>query len=174
MTSYPRILILAPIPYPGRPLGGVVVLVQNFLDFLRTGQYPFIHISTNHYAGRFAGPGNLLCLLIGLLVNIRRCDIVMFNCSSRSAFAMYPFFTFLALFFRKKVVFRMFAGAFYEVYTRQPKFLRRCFVKALRRSTLIFGEIAATTHYLRKLSGKENVHQFPNVRIPIPEEPIAQ
>ncbi len=168
MERMPYILIIGAIPFSNRScsLGGVTVLMQNFLDFCENENYPFIHIPTNRYSGKFANLRNIIYLFICFILQLFRSDIVMFNVTRNGAFRMFPLLLPLVTLFHKKSVLRLFGGKLQFWYDTEKGFWQKKLNMALHQVDLIFAETSQNISYLKQFASANKIEWFPNVRTP--------
>lgn len=160
-------MIIGAVSYPNRnkSLGGCTVLMENFLQYCQNNKVDFIHISTNRREGRLAFIQNFLYLFLRFLVNLRRVQIVMINASYNGAFRVFPIIAPICKLFKKKLVFRMFAGSYQQLYENEPAWSRFITKHALNMADAVMGETKNVIAFFRQLLGdKKNIIWFPNVR----------
>ena len=145
-------------------IGGTTVLMDNYLDYCSRHDVPYFFISTNKYYGKFSSIRNLLFMLLALLRNISKCDIVMVNISSKPGFiVMLPFYVIVTKLFGKKTVIRMFAGSIHR-YIESKKILKPFIFWCLKQTKVSFFETKELIKYFKE-NGYDAVW-FPNVREP--------
>jgi glycosyltransferase involved in cell wall biosynthesis len=162
-----RIMIIGAISYPNRnsSLGGCTVLMENFLNYCQKNKIDFIHISTNRWEGHLAFLRNFLYLFCRFLIALPRVQIVMINASYNGAFRVFPILAPICKLSGRKIVFRMFAGSYRQLYEKEPVWSRFIARRALKMADLVMGETQKVTAFFRELLGAEKkIIWFPNVR----------
>ena len=131
-------------------IGGTTVLMDNYLDYCSRHDVPYFFISTNKYYGKFSSIRNLLFMLLALLRNISKCDIVMVNISSKPGFiVMLPFYVIVTKLFGKKTVIRMFAGSIHR-YIESKKILKPFIFWCLKQTKVSFFETKELIKYFKE------------------------
>lgn len=159
-----NILIVGGVPYRNHPksIGGTTVLLKNLIQYCRNNNINYCLVSTNKYYGCFAFVRNYLSMLYNVILNIYSSKVLMVNLSSlRGTYLIYPVLFLIAKIWRKKIVFRMFAGNLKSYLLNRP-LLRMYIVYFLKRSDLALFETKELIKYFNGFN--VNTAWFPNVR----------
>ena len=164
-----KLLITGAVPFLPRPrsLGGVTVLMNDWLTFCRRNQIPYIHIASNRFGGPLAPLLNTLYVFQKYCLYLFFCDTVMFNVTRNGIFRMYPLLAPIAKLFHKKIVLRIFGGNLSTLFDQESAFGKKQVEKTMQYTDLILAETNENLAFLRKFVHDEKKLQwFPNVRIP--------
>ena len=158
------LLIIGGIPYRHRPetIGGTTVLMENLIQHCDIHGIKYRLIPTNKHTGRLAFARNYMSMLYNYIRNISPSSVVMVNISSlKGTYLIYPILFLIAKLWRKKIVFRMFAGNLKSYLSCRP-ILQKIVVFFLKQSDIAFFETKELIEYFNKFKIKNA--WFPNVR----------
>lgn len=167
-----KILIIGPLPIERYNIYcGTTVLMKNFISFLDSQQKPYRFLQTNKYYNpkteRYCTIKNALYFLSMFIPNLLKCDLVMFNFSTRSTIKLVPFLTFLAKLLGKKVVIRKFAGTLEPVWKTLPHNKKNILISTFNHADLILLETKEGIRFLSNLiKMPQKILWFTNVRRP--------
>lgn len=160
-----KFLLVGGIPYPDSKysrIGGTTVLMQNLIDYCKSNNIEYDHISTNKYYGRFSVLRNLFYTFFKSFSKINKSDIIFINISSKNGLVtLLPFYLVLSKLFNKKVVTRMFGGNL-KAHLESSNVFKKLAVKSLTSSDMIVVETKAIIKYLKGY--KIDAFWLPNVR----------
>lgn len=159
-----KILIIGALPHPDdlKTYGGTTTLMKNFLDYCDEHSYPYIHIDTFKYKNKVL---NALYFLLSFVYGLCVCPIVMYNASVNGAFTIFYHTAPIAFFFKKKVVFRKFAGGFNEQLERRKGGKAERMIYLLNKTDIVYFETKNLMNEMPKiLSNPSRIHWFPNCR----------
>lgn len=171
MQTRNQLLVIGGLPNRKRGIGygGAVVLMENFVEYMKSKGIPFRFIQTDKFYHKGTDRPNRLLdkfyFLPLFLLYLPLCHTVMFNFSDHATVSMYPILAKLSKLLGKKVVFRKFGGSLDLYLSNKPERIRTRTFKAISRADLILLETKRSIHYMRsKLPANANIEWFPNVR----------
>lgn len=151
-----KLLLIGPLP---PPLGGATVLFELLVRELKAHKnYEYMIINTN------VNKSNLISvfrLITDIYRHAIKADIINLHASYRGVLVLAPFVYFITRFLRKKLIFRLFGGDFYEHYQRANVIRRFLFDKVLFKADLVLFETQAL---VRQFYRHGNLKWFPNHR----------
>ena len=156
------LLIGARINSNPKSFGGTTVLMEQLIDYFKLRDKEFIVIETNRYSDRFSSIKNGLYLLLNLVKNINKIDIIFINASKNGTFILAPILFLLAKLFKKRFIFRKFGGGFIELYHSSSPLNRLIVKNTIFKSDIIFVETKEILNFVREFN--KNTYHFPNSR----------
>lgn len=146
-------------------IGGTTILMDNYIEYCESHNIPFVFVSSNKYCGRFKCARNIVSMIVGTLMNVRKCDIIMVNISSKSGFILLlPYMIVVAKIFGLQSVCRMFAGSIHK-YIESKKIFKSFLLLCLKQTKVSFFETKELIRYFK--NNDYEAEWFPNVRKPI-------
>jgi len=147
-----------------RTHGGVTLLVRQLLDYFDEKNKEYIFIQAMQFKGgnKISMFFNYIYVLFNVLIHIRKVDIVMVNVSSNGAYYLSPLVLFISKIFKKKFIFRRFAGNCIELYNAAPLWKRKLMDYLIKQVDIMFFEPQYLVKYFSKK--RSNTFWFPNVR----------
>lgn len=142
--------------------GGTTLLVTQLLKYFKENEKDFIFIQAMKYQGRFAFILNYFYVIFKLLQNIRKVDLVMVNVASRGAYYLSPFVLFISRLFKRKFIFRKFAGNFIKQYEDSNGIKKKLIEYVINNADIMFFETKYLVKYYADI--RPNVYWFPNIR----------
>ena len=139
--------------------GGTPVLVSQLLFYLKEKDRDFIFIETMYF-GEKMKLFNYMHILYLLFKSINKVDIVMVNVSSMGAYFLAPVILFISKIFKKKFVFRRFAGNCIELYESSPWWKKKLMDYIINYADILLYEPKYLVDYFSKKSTR--VHWFLN------------
>ena len=158
-----KYLIIGPAPNKDpKTHGGTPVLLNQLLSYLKDKDRDFIFIQTIYF-GEKKRVSNYIYVLYMLFKSIKKVDIVMINVSSTGAYFLAPVVLFISKIFKKKFVFRRFAGNCIELYESSSLWKRKLMDYIINYADILLYEPKYLVDYFSKKSAR--VYWFPNSRI---------
>ena len=142
--------------------GGTTLLVKQLLEYFDENEKNYIFIQAMKYTGKFSFIKNYLYVVMQTLKHISKADIVMVNVANNGAYYLAPFILFISRIFKKKFVFRRFAGGFLEIYKKTKGIKRKLIDYVIKYSDIMFFEPKYLVEHYSSI--RDSVYWFPNAR----------
>jgi len=159
-----RILLIGPQP---PPIGGTSTLFAQLLSDLKkieSVETRVVNISRGRINKSFISYViHGLRVLVSILRQIRRVDIISFHCSLTGAIWFSPVVHCLSRIYRKPWIFRKFGGVFAETYGQLPHLIKLLVDQTALSADLCLFETQDNTTYFKQRC-KKTVSWFPNNR----------
>lgn len=161
-----RLLIIGAVPHPDnlKTYGGTTTLMQNFLDYCREHHYAVSHIDTLRFSNKWF---NMLYFGLRFVVEVCRCQVVMYNASVNGAFTLFYYTAPLAYALQRRVVFRKYGGNFFSQIEAEAPMKRIRMIQLLNRASVLYFETQVLVERFKGLLARpERIKWFPNCRRP--------
>lgn len=158
-----KLLIIGPLNYKKRNdhTGGIVVLFDNFLSFIKDNNIQHITVDTNkkNYSNILSA---YLCILSKITYSIFKCTSVSLHGTAKDFLYIAPYVVALSKLLKKKISLRKFAGNFDIIYNKSNILSEYIYRYCLHKADILFFE----TRYLVQFGLKFNnmTYWLPNVR----------
>lgn len=141
--------------------GGIVILFEDLLYWLKTNSIPFyvIDLNKNNYTNKYVA---FISIVFQLLWKIPKAQVVSLHGTAKDYLLLAPFAVFFSKLFRKKISLRKFAGNFDKIYNDSSLFKKKMYRYVLSEADVLFFE----TKYLVQFAVQFNKNSFwlPNTR----------
>lgn len=161
IMSSKKILIFGPRYSGSGPIGGIIVLFEDFINSCNKNKINYKIIDTNKtsYNNKFMA---LFKIYISFFKNFRKFDHISIHGTANDYKTIAPIVVFISKIFGKKVSLRKFAGSFYEVFENSNFLFKSIISFTLRNTDFIFFETKFLVEKFKNFN--KEIYWWPNSR----------